>query len=141
MSKGFLTAEGVRNKVSAKLRQIAEQTHDEELTTQHMLDNVCRQIVLVAAPGDTILTGPRAQALISDFEEEILDWVASAQGYAQSLDPDLPEAVTMGATMAHIHTFVGFQGRKCRVCEGLGCLRCDDAGFFDEPEPEQLDLF
>jgi hypothetical protein len=43
--------------------------------------------------------------------------------------------------MANYHTFIGFAGQTCRACEGIGRPRCDDAGFFEEPELEQLDLF
>jgi hypothetical protein len=42
---GDLTAEAMRAKVQAKLQakllRFAEQTHDEELTTQHMLNCIC----------------------------------------------------------------------------------------------------
>ena len=49
-------AEAIRAKVQAKLLRFAEDTNDEEFTTQHMLNHVCQNIVSLVN-GDRLKTG------------------------------------------------------------------------------------
>jgi len=136
----YLTADAIRAKVQAKLCHIAEATGDDELTTQHMLNQVCGRTVSLVNGQKLVAIGK--EEFVHEFEDEILDWTANHRGLVQwYVEHDIPEAVFKGVLMANYNTFIGFQGRKCRVCEGIGCPRCDDVGFFDTPEPEQLSLF
>lgn len=135
----YLRADAIRAKVQHKLSRLAEESGDEELTTLGVLDAICVKIARLSYQRGS--DDPTDIAVRTDFEEELLDWVAAQQGLIGELDAkDVPQAVIDGALLAQYNMFVDFQGRSCQVCSGTGCPRCDGRGYFDEPEPEQMTL-